>query len=132
MKRSLILKGLVAILLLFVMCMAVVGCVNPNENQGNNGESGNNEVTVDKTALQAELALEVTEQGDYTADSYKAYLEKLNAAKAISDSEEVTQISVDTAAAELTKARNALEIRPVEPVKGANKDINLVLIMNCK
>ena len=126
MKRSLIFKGLIAALLIFVMCIAFVGCVKPNENQGSNGEGGNDEVTVDKTALDAELALEITEQGDYTADSYNAYLEKLNAAKAISASEDATQISVDTAAADLTRAREALALRPVEPVKGANKDINMV------
>ena len=44
-------------------------------------------VVVDKTALNAEIALEVSEQGDYTLASYEAYQAKLAEAKAVAGDE---------------------------------------------
>ncbi len=78
-----------------------------------------------KDALNAEIALEVTEQGDYTLDSYNAYLEKLAAAKALVGDIAVTQATVNEAVAALTEARLALTVRPVEEVEGVNKSFRL-------
>ena len=72
-----------------------------------------------KTALNAELALEITEQGDYTADTYNAYVEKLNAAKALVDDIAVTQATVNAATEALTAAREALAVREIQAVENA-------------
>jgi|GEM_PF-3090175 len=82
-------------------------------------------VVVDKTALNAEIALEVSEQGDYTLASYEAYQAKLAEAKAVAGDEEATQERVDKITAELTQARLALTVRTVEEVEGANKAFRL-------
>ena len=79
-----------------------------------------------KDALNAELALEITEQGDYTADSYNTYIAKLAEAKALVNDIAVTQENVDKAVSALTEARLALAIRPIVEVEGANKSFNLV------
>ena len=115
MKRSLVLKSLIAILIVLVFGLSTVGCFdNPV-----------GDVTVDKDALEAELALEVTAQGDYTDDSYNAYLEKLIAAKSVLENDEATQEDVDQATEDLTEARESLAVRPIKAVKDANKEINL-------
>ena len=79
-----------------------------------------------KSALNAELALEIKEQGDYTLDSFNVYLEKLAAAKALANDVAVAQANVDAATSALTDARKALVVRPVEAVEGANKSFNLI------
>ena len=79
-----------------------------------------------KDALNAELALEVKEQGDYTEESFNAYVEKLNAAKALVDSVAVTQEAVDNAFKALTDARLALAVRPIVEVEGTNKSFNII------
>lgn len=79
----------------------------------------------DKSDLFAELALEVAEQGDYTLDSFNAYLEKLAAAKAVIDDIAVSQSHVDVVVANLTRARLALEVRPVEAKADAEKSFKL-------
>ena len=79
----------------------------------------------DKTALNAEIALEIAEQGDYTLDSYNLYLAKLADAKALVNDIAVAQETVDQATTALTEARLALAIRPVEEVVDANKQIRL-------
>jgi len=83
-------------------------------------------LTSDKSALEEEIAREVTEQGDYTLDSYNAYLEKLAAAKEVANKTLVLQKDIDAATAALTEARLALTVRPVEEVAGVNKSFNLV------
>lgn len=65
-------------------------------------------VAVDKTALIAELALEITEQGNYTYESYSIYVEKLNAAKAVNKKADATQEEVDAACNALKAARENL------------------------
>ena len=79
-----------------------------------------------KDALKAELALEIAEQGDYTADSFNAYVEKLNSAKALVDDIAVTQQTVDETTTDLTNARLALQVRPIEEVEGADKQFKLI------
>ena len=79
----------------------------------------------DKAALEAELALEVTAQGDYTEDSYNAYLTALAAAKALLDDVAVPQETVNAAVAALEEARLALEVRPVIELSGALKSFRL-------
>ena len=130
MKKSLI-KGLTIILIVFMFAASAVGCEQINKifNKDGNTDSGDNidnNVTADKSALDAEIALEVTEQGDYTLESFNAYTQKLAEAKAISADEAATQAAIDRACADLTAARLALTVRPVEAVKGANKTIVLV------
>lgn len=83
-------------------------------------------VEVDKTALEAELALEVTEQGDYTEESYAAYKQKLEAAKAVNAKADATQTEVDNACDGLKKARLALTERVPEEVVDADKTIAVV------
>ena len=82
----------------------------------------------DKVALKAELALEVAEQGDFTLDSYNAYLAKLGDAKALAGDNGITvsQARVDEMTAALKEARLALQVRPVIEVEGANKSFNLI------
>ena len=127
MKKSLVLKGLIAILIVCLLCMSAVACKN-DENQdenSNNTDNGGEVVTVDRAALNAEIALEITAQGDYTADSYNAYVARLGEAKAVANDASATQKSVDNALASLTNARLALTLKSVEPVKGANKEISI-------
>jgi len=78
-----------------------------------------------KEALTAELSLEIAEQGDYTADSYNAYLEKLAEAKALVSDIAVTQETVDRATAALTAARLALTVRPIEEVADADTSFRM-------
>ena len=133
MKRSLVIKGLITILVVFIFGLSAVGCKNSdkNNNDGSINDDGNtnnenvNDVIPDKTALNAELASEITAQGDYTADSYNAYAEKLAKAKAVASDAAATQKSIDKATEELKSARLALAVRPVVTVMDADKDINL-------
>ena len=72
MKRSFIQKGLIALLIILAFGLTSVGCkltdkAGNKDNDVESGDDGNQVVSVDKNALLAELALEVTEQGDYTA-----------------------------------------------------------------
>ena len=131
MKRSFIQKGLIALLIILAFGLTSVGCkltdkAGNQDNDVESGDDGNQVVSVDKNALLVELALEVAEQGDYTADSYNAYLAKLSAAKEVAGNEAATQESVDNATAELSAARLALAIRPVEEVAGANKSFRML------
>ncbi len=109
-------------MIVFVLGLTAVSCTNSNDN----GDNINDGVLADKTALNEELALEVTEQGDYTVDSYNAYSAKLAEAKAIAEDTAATQEAVDKATADLTAARLALAIRPVEDVKGASKEFRII------
>ena len=72
---------------------------------------------VDRTSLENLYNLyKDTEQGDYTDDSYQAFRDALNAAKAVLDNEDVTQKDVDAALADLQEAYNALaEKQPDTP-----------------
>ena len=129
MKKSFILKSLIAILIVFMFGMSAICCDFINGgNPGNNdtGDNGNGDVVLNKAALEAELALEVSAQGDYTEASYNAYLAKLADAKQIAGDASATQDAVDKAAKDLKAARLALAVRPVEAVKDANKEINLI------
>ena len=151
MKPSSVIRGLIIALLVLAVIFTAAGCantdndndnstvtpggggnVNPpsgdsNENEDNNDNGGNENVgvTIDKSALEAELALEISTPGDYTEDSYLAYTEKLNEAKAIVSSTEATQEAIDEITAELTAARLALTVRPVKEVDGAVKAFEL-------
>ena len=136
MKKSLI-KGLIAILIVFIFGLTAVGCeyidkiinkddnVNIDDNIDNGGENID-DVAVDKTALNAELALEVTAKDDYLADSFNAYAEKLAAAKAVAGDDEATQDRVDAAASALTEARLALVLKPIVELDGAAKEFVLL------
>ncbi len=79
-----------------------------------------------KEALNAELALEITEQGDFTAESYDAYAAKLAEAKALVNDIAVTQANVNKITEELTDLRLALAVRPIVEVEGANKSFNII------
>lgn len=130
MKKLLTTKNLVAILLILVMAIAFVGCdlwnKTPEESTGTTTNIQNPDPETDKTALNAELALEVSEQGDYTAESYNKYAEKLTAAKAVAADAEATQEAVDAAAESLKTARLALVLRSVEVVEGTNREFTLI------
>ena len=141
MKR--LLQSILIALLIFVIGFTACSCslFSGDDNGDNNGDNiiddgnkddatddGNKDdvVAVDKTALDAEIALEITEQGDYTLDSYNAYAAKLAEAKAVADAEASTQAEVDAAAAALKAAREALAVRPVLEVEGGNKSFILI------
>ena len=130
MKRLLVRNTLIAILIVVIVGLTVVGCGNTVKPTTTTitpaGPNNNNPVEVDKSALEAELALEVTKQGDYTLESYNAYTAKLAAAKEVANDENATQEAVDNALAELTAARLALVLRTVEAVEGGNKSIRLI------
>ena len=83
-------------------------------------------VEVDKSALEAELKLEVSEQGDYTEESYAAYVQKLEAAKAVNAKADATQTEVDTACDGLKNARLALTERVPEAKADADKTLEIV------
>lgn len=80
----------------------------------------------DKSALEAELALEVAEQGDYTADSYNEYLVKLGYAKDLAGLVNAKQDAVDAATAALTAARLALTVREITENPDTNKSFAMV------
>ena len=120
MKKSFILKSLIAIMIVLMLGISAVSC-GPN-----NDDNGDESVVLNKAALEAELELEITAQGDYTTDSYNAYLAKLAEAKQVAGDASATQETVDKATADLKAARTALVVRSVESVKGANKEINII------
>ena len=128
MKQSFVKLALVllicALMITIVGCESLLGSGNNNDDPSNTTE--NNGSTIDKAALNAEIALEVTEQGDYTADSYNAYLAKLTEAKRIANDEAATQENIDKATADLSAARLALVVRPVEELTGAAKTFNMI------
>ena len=140
MKKSLLLKSLIAAIIVVAFGFAAVSCslFNKDENGGGEGnggsindggagDGGNGDVTsADKTALNAEIALEIAAQGDFTAESYNAYAAKLAEAKAIAADAEATQEAVDGALAALIAAREALAIRPIEEVEGGKRDFRLI------
>ncbi len=119
-----VLQSILIAILVGVIGLTAVSCsfFNKDNNDGKVDET----VTVDKAALNAELALEITEQGDYTADSYNAYAAKLAEAKTVAADEAATQEAIDAAAIALTEARLALAIRPVLEVEGGNKSFRLI------
>ena len=86
MKKSFVTKGLIAILIVFIFALMAFGC-------GDNNDSN----LADKTALNAEISLEITEKGDYTEDSYSLYAAKLAEAKAVANNASATQNEVDGA-----------------------------------
>ncbi len=120
MKKSLILKGLIALLIILAVGFSAMAC------RSSEGDDTDLTVVVNKSALNAEIDLMITEQGDYTDDSYNAYLEKLEAAKQIANDQSATQKMVDEATEALTQARLELSIRPIAVLKGANKEISLI------
>ena len=129
MKKSFILKSLITILIVLMFGMSAICCDFINGgNPGNDdtGDNGDSDVVLNKAALEAELALEVSTQGDYTDATYNAYVAKLAEAKNVAGNAAATQDAVDKAASDLKAARLALAIRPVEAVKDANKEINLI------
>ena len=114
MNKSLVIKSMIAMLIVVMFAICAVGCF---DDQG--------DVLVDKDALNAELALEVTEQGDYTLDSYNAYLTKLEAARKVANDDAATQDDVDKATADLSAARLALVVRPVKEIMSASKTFKM-------
>lgn len=98
---------------------------SPSENLPENAVLAEN-LLANRSALEEELELEVREQGDYTLDSYNAYLAKLDDAKALLNNITATQETVDNAVAALKEARLALAARPIREIVGANKSFNLI------
>ena len=99
---------------------ALLFAVNPEDNDIYDG--GRLSVTIrpaeepepqaDKSALQSAIqAAEALNQADYTEESWSALAEALEQAKAVNDQADATQEQVDTAAAALNAAMEALEER---------------------
>ena len=125
MKKSFIKNSLIAILLTFLIALTAVGCGPDNTDAPDTPDVPVDPVAVDLTALGEEIALEITEQGDYTADSYNSYKSKLREAKALFNNAEATQEAVDAMTAALTEARLSLTVRRVVAVAGADKTLEL-------
>ena len=85
-----------------------------------------NNILANKTALKAELEMEVAEQGDYTADSFHAYRQKFDVAIELAGNVYASQTNVDNATNALREARLALAVRPVEEVANADKNVRLM------
>ncbi|MBQ8381006.1 MAG: FIVAR domain-containing protein [Clostridia bacterium] len=126
MKKLLAAKRLIALLMVLVIALSFAACNKTDTEEPDDGSNDSEQtVTVDKTALKAEIANAVTKEGDYTADSFNAYVVKLAEAKAIVKKADATQQEVDGITAALTEARLALKIKNVEAVSGAEKNIEL-------
>ena len=115
MKKSFVTTFLTILLLLLLVATTAVGCEPTKQPEGQ----------LDTSALIAEIALEIAEQGDYTAESYNAYVEKLQLAKQIASDTQTTQQAIDQATAQLAEARLALELRTVDLVPNANVQFNM-------
>ncbi len=81
----------------------------------------------DKTALREAVEGAITEQGDYTEESFIAYREKVTAAQAVLDKFSAMQSEVDTALTELQTAKDALALREPEEKADAEKEIIIVI-----
>ena len=68
--------------------------------------------TVDKTALNDAIANAITDQGNYTDETWQAYTDALTAAKEVQADETATQEAVNAALDALTNAQNALAEKP--------------------
>ena len=101
------------------------GTDNPGTDNPGTDNPDPDPVVVDKSALEAELALAITEQGDYTDDTYATYSALLADARALLADTEATQDAVNSATAALTSARQALTLRTVTEVAGATKEFEL-------
>ena len=77
----------------------------------------------DKTALKTAVENALTAQGDYTEESFNAYTEKVEAAKAILDDVYATQADADSAKTAIESAFANLTLRTPEEVGGAVKNI---------
>ena len=84
----------------------------------------------DKTALKEAVEGAITEQGDYTEESFIAYREKVTAAQAVLDKFSATQGEVDTALTGLQTAKDALALREPEE-KDAEKTV-VIFVGNSK
>lgn len=81
---------------------------------------------VDKTELKTAIDGALSAQGDYTAESYAVYTEKLELAREVFANEEATQAQVNTAVAELKAAFDALAVRTPVEVQDAVKSFKLL------
>lgn len=84
----------------------------------------------DKTALKEAVEGAITEQGDYTEQSFIAYREKVTAAQAVLDKSSAMQSEVDTALTGLQTAKDALALREPEE-KDAEKTV-VIFVGNSK
>lgn len=80
-----------------------------------------------KTELKTILDNALTAQGDYTAESYNAYAEKVAKAQAVYDKLSSTQAEVDEAKTAVENAFAALVLRVPEEKSGADKSFSLLL-----
>ena len=77
---------------------------------------------IDRTALEAAIADEVTDLTPYTDESAKAYTEALIAAKAAAAKADATQEEIDAATKALTDAKAALTAKPTVVYGDVNGD----------
>ncbi len=80
----------------------------------------------DKTALKTAVDNALTEQGDYTEESFNAYTAKVEAAKAILDDVYATQTEVDNAKTAIESAFAELKVRIPEEKADAEKSFRLL------
>ena len=80
----------------------------------------------DKTALKAAVDNALTEQGDYTEESFNAYTAKVEAAKAILNDVYATQAEVDNAKTAIESAFAELKVRIPEEKADSEKSFRLL------
>lgn len=85
----------------------------------------------DKTLLKEAVGGAITEQGDYTEESFAEYTQKLTAARAVLEKLSATQEQVDTALSELQAAETALALREPEEIADAEKTV-VIFVGNSK
>lgn len=87
----------------------------------NNAQNALVEKTVvDKSSLQAAVNAAITDQGDYTDDSWKVYQDALSAAKTVLNDANATQEQVNTALSNLNKAKASLVVNSEDAVEIIN------------
>ncbi len=85
----------------------------------------------DKTELKEAVDGAITEQGDYTEESFAAYTQSIAAAQAVLDKLAVTQQEVDAAKAAIDAAYGGLALRVPEEKEGAEKTV-IIFVGNSK
>ena len=85
----------------------------------------------DKTALKEAVDGVITEQGDYTEESFAEYTQKVTAARSVLEKFSATQEEANIALSELRAAETALALREPEEIADAEKTV-VVFVGNSK
>ncbi len=84
-----------------------------------------NQLTVNKTALKSALDGAISEQGDYTQESFEAYTAVVENARGVYENIAATQSETDAAKASLDALDGTLVLREPKLVQGAETEVKL-------